>query len=257
MFYIESNGFAATAFLAQALSNIEGMNCFHGTRAIPEGLPLGSPKDLEAGPFVEKIHELEQQQGIITGAIHGKFDMAISPCLAKYSAPYAVAVREPVARIRSAHSWAKGKFDRGEFFPISPKALAIAYQVGSVDARFDDVLFAFSLLHILEYDSWVFNNRTAFSRVFQMEKYTVDKKYFAEMVVFLSEGKCNVKGEELEKIFTGEKVNAHAGEEEVSASEVYLAMPENQQAMLMQIFRGNPVFKELYQFFGYDVDWLY
>ena len=84
-------------------------------------------------------------------AIHTKFDPGISKLFEAHSAPYTLSVRAPIARIRSSHAWAQGKFERGEHMPLSPKVLRMAYGAGGLTVSFDDVLFCFAILHILEY----------------------------------------------------------------------------------------------------------
>ncbi|WP_101759935.1 hypothetical protein [Oceanicoccus sp. KOV_DT_Chl] len=217
MFYIESNGFSATTFLANALSSIAGMHSYHGTRSIPNAQALGSKDDLSAVAFVDKMLELEEQENKVIGAIHSKFNIDISQSLLQHSAPYAVAVRAPVSRIRSCHGWARGKFERGQFFQFSTNVLGLAYQIGGLEVSFDDLLFAFAALHIIEFDVGIHKNLSKFDKVYQMERYTTDKNYFKEMAVYLSAGRCVPSEDELEAIFSAEnKVNSHTGKDFVS-----------------------------------------
>jgi hypothetical protein len=258
MFYIESNGFAATTFLADAITSLKGMHCFHGTRAIPEGLPLGSAKDLKVDAFAEKLDPFEQEKNVIAGAIHGKFDISLGPLVTQRSGHYVIALREPVARIRSAHNWAKGKFERGEPLPLDPKVSALAYQASGLNANLDDILFSYSLFHVCEHDNWVNTNISEFSKIYQMERYTQDPEYFSEMITYLSSGHCTPSERELNNIFTGKKINSHAKvQEDDSAQQIFMSLGKNQQVMLVNIFRSNPAFQQIYKVFGYDVDWLY
>jgi hypothetical protein len=257
VFYIESNGFAATTFLAQALCAIDGMHCYHGTRAIPAGLPLGSSEDLTPELFVGKMLALEHEQQIVVGATHAKFDIVIAQYLTTHSAPFALAVRAPVARICSCHGWVRGKFERGENVPIPEHAVSLAYRSGGLDASFDDLLFAFSMLHVVKFDVWAFQNLGTFSKVFRMEEYTQDQAYFSSMVSFLTVGRCSPTADELKAIFSHEQVNSHTGQGNGPDQQKYSLLTNRQQEMLVTVFRNNPSFKDVYQAFGYDVEWMY
>lgn len=258
MFYIESNGFSATTFISKAISSIEGMHCFHGTRALPSGLPLGSKEDLNPNAFVQKLAELEQSEGKTMGAIHAKFDPGISKLFEAKSAPYTLSVRAPIARIRSSHAWAQGKFERGEYMPLSPNVLGMAYGAAGLEASFDDVLFCFAILHILEYDAMTYKNIACFKKIFQMERYTSDPEYFSDMVSFLTNGKHRPSQAELDGIFSSEKkVNSHTGDANNNDQQAFEQLSELRKGIVTQIFRNNPYFKELYTAYDYDMSWLY
>jgi len=124
VFYIESNGFCGTQWLSQCLSQIPGVFCYHGTRALPSGRPLGSDSDLEAEAFAAELARESAARNMTIGAIHSKFGPNLRRYIKRERGHYALAVRHPITRVNSCSAWAVAKAEAGFRLPLASAAAA-------------------------------------------------------------------------------------------------------------------------------------
>jgi len=254
MFYIESNGYAATSWLARSISSLSALKCFHGSRAIPEGLPLGSELDLNERDFIAKLSSIEHDgDGVCVGAIHAKFPIEINSVIKEFGGHYSIAIRNPVSRIVSCASWAKNKFEKKEFFTIDKESLALAYQYCSSPLTWDDILFSYAIFHVVSYDVWTYSNKDQFDAIFQMERYTTEPEYFVAMIQEVTKNQITLNENEVDSIFSNGPTNSHSGNANKDIAEVFSELTDNQKRMIQGLFAVNSHLKGVYAELGYNM----
>jgi hypothetical protein len=245
LFYIESNGFAATTWLAKTLNATGLIDCSHGSRNFESREALGSASDLGEDALLTQLLNHERTSGKVCGAIHGKFPPSFRERVLAEGGHYFLAVRHPVTRIFSCHGWMQNQVAEGKQLPFDAAIQYCLQTLNSQDFEFSDILFAAAILHIINFDyayiSHLIQQQSAFE-IIQMEHYTGNEDYLRGIISKIAP---DYSGGET-PLLSQQAMNRHNRDNQDLAS----LSPTHRR--LLDHLLQNPELKKIYNALGYQ-----
>lgn len=246
MFYIESNGFAATTWLAKLLNTFDYLKCAHGSRNFELNTPLGSAADLSEDDFIKQLQGFATHSGQICGAIHGKYSPQFREKIIAQGGHYFLAVRHPITRIFSCHSWMQKQIEQQRLVNFQPAIAGCLAAIPTQQFDFADILFAAAVYHVVDFDyvyiSHMIQQQAAFE-ILQMEHYTANEEYCQEIIRIVSDGRftgCD------HPLTSQQQLNVHNPDKLDIDS-----LSPNQQAVLESVLSKSEI-KTIYNALGYQ-----
>lgn len=244
-FYIESNGFAATTWLAKTLNATGLIDCSHGTRNFEAREALGSPSDLTEDALIDQLKHHSQSGDRVCGAVHGKLPPGFRERVLAQGGMYFLAVRHPVTRIFSCHGWMQDQLVQGRQLPFDNAVQYCLQALGSQDFDFSDILFAAAIQHIVNFDyayiSHLIQQQSAFE-IIQMEHYTGNEEYLREIIRKIAP---DYSGDEI-PLLSQQAMNRH------NRNNQDLASLKPTHRRLLDHLLQNPELKKIYTALGYQ-----
>ena len=245
MFYIESNGFAATTWLAKTLNATGIIDCSHGSRNFEAREALGSASDLGEDALLAQLWSHERSGDKVCGAIHGIFPPEFRERILAQGGLYFLAVRHPVTRIFSCHGWMKNQIAGGRALPFDSAIQYCLQTLGNQDFGFRDILFAAAILHIINFDyayiSHLIQQQSAFE-IIQMEHYTSDETYLREIIKRINPN----YSDSANPLLSEQAINRH------NSDNADLSSLDATQRRLLDNLLQNPELKKIYNALGYQ-----
>lgn len=245
LFYIESNGFAATTWLAKTLNATGIIDCSHGTRNFEAREALGSASGLGEDALITQLLNHEISSGKVCGAMHAKFPPEFRERVLAQGGLYFLAVRHPVTRIFSCHGWMKNQLAGGKQLPFEG---AVQYCLQTLDKQnfdFSDILFAAAIMHIINFDyayiSHLIRQQSAFE-IIQMEHYTSDETYLREIIKKINPN----YSDEGTPLLSQQASNSH------NRDDINLSSLTATQRRLLDNLLQSPELKKIYNALGYQ-----
>jgi len=245
LFYIESNGFAATTWLAKTLNATGAIDCSHGSRNFEAREALGSASDLGEDALLAQLQAHERSSGKACGAIHGIFPPTFREKVLAHGGLYFLAVRHPVTRIFSCHGWMNNQLAEGRQLAFDAAIQYCIQTLGNQDFDFSDILFAAAILHIINFDyayiSHLIQQQSAFE-IIQMEHYTSNGDYLREIIRRINPG----YSESGNPLASQQSINRH------NRDDSNLSSLSPRQRRLLDNLLQNPELKKIYNALGYQ-----